>query len=213
MIIQISIPSPKIFFYSINNENNEFNIIFQDQIEFNNEKLFFSDYPMNSCIFQDKYLLIGTKIKIEKNKNIFNNKIEIKKEFNNNIIIEETKNNNKAGIFSVDLDNKKSQIIFIDFSQKINYIIPFKENMFICNFESIDNKGITFNSLSTFIFEVKNEKIKLNRYKYLNGRYHNINSGIIKWGFIICSSYKKNYLIRIDKNGKFYRYKDIFIDK
>jgi hypothetical protein len=215
LIIQISIPTPKIFFYSINNENNEFNIIFHSQIIFNNEQLYFSDYHMNSCIFQEKYLLIGTKIKKEKNKKLFNNKEKKNnlEEFNSNIIKEENNNIIKAGIYIVDLDNKQAQIEYIDFSQKINYIIPFKENIFICNFESLENKGKTFYSLSTFIFEIKNEKIKLEKKHYTNGRYQYINSDIIMGDFIICSSLIENYLIKIYKNGKICPYLNIIIDK
>ena len=215
LIIQISLPTPKILFYNINNENNEFNIIFHSQIIFNNEKLYFSDYHMNSCIFQEKYLLIGTKIKKEKNKKLINDKEKKNnfKEFNRIIIKENNNNIIKAGIYIVDLDNKKTQIEYIDFSQKINYIIPFKENILICNFESLDNKGKTFYSLSTFIFEIKNEKIKLEKKKYTNGRYQYINSDIIMGDFIICSSLVENYLIKIYKNGKICPYLNIFIDK
>ena len=68
LIAQVHLKS-KILFYSINNENNEFNIIFQSQIDIDNETgNYFSDYHLNSCIIQDKYLLIGTKIKKEKKK-------------------------------------------------------------------------------------------------------------------------------------------------
>ena len=170
---------------------------------------------MNSCIFQEKYLLIGTKIKKEKNKKLINDKEKKNnfKEFNRIIIKENNNNIIKAGIYIVDLDNKKTQIEYIDFSQKINYIIPFKENILICNFESLDNKGKTFYSLSTFIFEIKNEKIKLEKKKYTNGRYQYINSDIIMGDFIICSSLVENYLIKIYKNGKICPYLNIFIDK
>ena len=163
---------------------------------------------MNSCIIQNKYLLVGTKIKETKNKNkiIFQNNIEQindSKEINNNVIIEENKNNKKAGIFIVNLDNKQTQIVYINFSHRINYIIPFKENMLLCNFESLSSNGIIYYSLTTFIYEEKNEKNILNKKRFINGNYQYINSNIIMGDFIICSSLTKNYLLKIDENGLF----------
>ena len=191
----------KFYFIAFNNENNEFNIIFQFQIEINRETdNFFSDYHLNSYIIQDKFLLVGTKIKKEKNRKIFNN----------NTIIED-KTIKKSGIYIINLDNKTTQMVYINNSLMINYIIPFKNNMFICNFESLCSKGQNFYCLSTFTLEEKKEKIILSKNYYINGRYKYINSNMIMRDFILCSSIKNNYLIRIYKDGMICNYfKNIF---
>ena len=144
LIAQVHLKS-KILFYSINNENNEFNIIFQSQIDIDNETgNYFSDYHLNSCIIQDKYLLIGTKIKKEKKKN------------NNNNINIEDKNIKKSGIFIVNLDTKKIQMEYIQGCHMVNGIIPFKGNMFVCNYEFLDSRGI--NLYQHLVLKKKMEK-------------------------------------------------------
>ena len=214
LIVQASSsPNQCFFFYSINYENNDFNIIFQSQIKINKEtEITFSNHHINSCIIQEKYLLIGTQIKKDKINNIEKNN-NLKQ--NNNIIFkEEKKNVKKAGIYIINLDNKKAKIEYIKFCQIIYYIIPFKKNMFICNYKShnLDDQFF-FYSISIFTLEEKNNETFLNQLGFINGKYQSINSDIIYRNFILCSSETKNSLLKINNNGSIYNYFDkIYID-
>ena len=223
LIVQLSYPNQSIIFYNIHNENNEFNIVFQSQININKEiEVCFSRHQINSCIIQDKYLLIGTKIKKNKKINIFD-KIGDNNNLNsiNNNIIEEKKNIKIAGIYIINLDNKKSQIENIENCSSLNKIIPFNENMIVCNYESLFSKSkvyytlsfhhfLNYNQnlkkLSTFFVEDKNEKIILHKKKYINGHYKNVNSDIINLDFLLCSSESQNCLLKINKDGRIINY-------
>ena len=66
--MQVNFPQQYIFFYNINDDKNEFNMIFITKIKINKEDPYFSESPFNSCVIKDKYLLIGTKVDKDKKK-------------------------------------------------------------------------------------------------------------------------------------------------
>jgi len=218
LIVQVNFPDQYIFFYNINNDSNRINIIFLDQIKINKEDPYFSESPFNSCIINDKYLLIGTKVdKIEKKNNI---KKQIKKENNNEI--KEIKIN-KAGFYIINLDiifnnwsniDKAIQINYLDFCKELYCISHIKENMFICTFKVIQSKNYKEHfSINTYEILEKNGIIHFNKKYFKNGIFKNINSSkLIDDSFIICSNKEYNQLLKIDKNGEIYYYFDIKIN-
>jgi len=117
LIVQVNFPQQFIFFYNINDDNNIFNLIFITKIVIKKEDPYFSESPFNSCVFKDKYLLIGTKIDKDtkhsstkneiKNKNQINDNKNLQKKNNN--IIKETKII-KAGLYIINLDIRISSL-------------------------------------------------------------------------------------------------------
>ena len=164
LIVQITFHTQYILFFSINNDNNEFNIIFQNQIKIDKDNdPNFSDSHLNSCIIQDKYLLIGTKLKKDKKKNIIKNgnfkEKENKLKYIDSISIIEEKKTENAGVYIINLDNKKIQMEYIELCNVINCIIPVCENIFACTFElssRFHNNSCKLYSLTTFNLEEKN---------------------------------------------------------
>ena len=215
LIVQITFPIQYIFFYTINNENNKFNIIFQSQIKINYDEPYFSDNAFNSCIIEDKYLIIGTKIK--KNNNIIKNK---NLDNPNNIIIEDNNDIKDAGFYIINLENKNIvkniQMKYTNLCKCVNCIMPIRNNLFACTLEfSRRNEDPYFKkyySLMTFkIYEEENGNIKIDEKGYKNGYYKNINSfQLINDYYIICSDDKTNSILKIMMNGKiFFYYKNI----
>ena len=119
LIAQVISPEQYILFYNINDDNNAFNIIFLTQIKINKvNDPHLSDNYFNSYLIKDKYLLIGTKIKLEKkienqkesknkinNDNKNNNRNNNKINNNNNI---KNNNNNNNNNNSKNINNKKN---------------------------------------------------------------------------------------------------------
>ena len=224
LIAQVNFPEQYIYFYNINDDNNSFNIFFLAQIKINKEDPYFSESPFNSCIINDKYLLIGTKIdKIEnknnKNskKNKKNKKKQIEKENNNEI---KEKKVEKAGIYIINLEvifndlpkiDKAIQINYFDSCKEIYCISHIRENMFICNYKIIQPKEIKYCfSINTYEIIEKNGMININKKNFLLGIYKNINSSkLIDDSFVICSNKEYNQLLKIDKNGEIYYCFDI----
>ena len=215
LIVQITFPIQYIFFYTINNENNKFNIIFQSQIKINYDEPYFSDNAFNSCIIEDKYLIIGTKIK--KNNNIIKNK---NLDNPNNIIIEDNNDIKDAGFYIINLENKNIvkniQMKYTNLCKCVNCIMPIRNNLFACTLEfSRRNEDPYFKkyySLMTFkIYEEENGNIKIDEKGYKNGYYKNINSfQLINDYYIICSDDKTNSILKIMMNGNiFFYYKNI----
>jgi len=218
LIVQVNFPIQYIYFYNINDDNNSFNIFFLTQIKINKEDPYFSESPFNSCIINDKYLLIGTKVdKVENKKN---KKKQIGKENNNEI---KEKKIEKAGIYIINLDiifnnlskiDEAMQIKYFDSCKEINCISHIRENMLICNFKLIQPKNFRDQfSINTYEFTEKNGMININKKYFMHGIYKNINSRkLIDDSFIICSNNEYNQLLKIDKNGEIYYYFDIRIN-
>ena len=224
LIAQVNFPEQYIYFYNINDDNNSFRIFFLAHIKINKEDPYFSESPFNSCLINDKYLLIGTKIdKVENKKNNKNNKNkkkQIEKENNNEI---KEKKIEKAGIYIINLDtifndlskiDKAIQINYFDCCKEIYCLSHIRENMFICSFKLIRPKNFKDNfSINTYEITEKNGMIKINKKYFMYGIYKNINSSkLIDDSFILCSNNEYNQLLKIDKNGEIYYYFDIRIN-
>ena len=226
LIVQVNFPEQYIFFYNNNDDKNIFSIFFLTKIKINKEDPYFSESPFNSCIIKDKYLLIGTKVdKNEKKKNILkNDKIKSENQINdnesqphkgiNNII--KDKKITKAGFYIINLDilftdiskiDKAIQIEYIDCCKEVNCISYIRDNIFVC--ELIKSNY----TITTFKIIEKNEIINLNKISYHFGNHKNINSKkLINGSFIICSNYRNNSILRINKNGEMYYFCSLLLD-
>ena len=116
-ILQIFNPIISIQFYEIDTETNEFNLKLIKNIilgkEENNE---ISNSYNNSCVFKDKYLIIGAK--------------------RNETIPKD------GGIYIIDLDNFHFQMIhFIKNCQTINSLLNIGNNMIICSSKIYNSKS------------------------------------------------------------------------
>ena len=217
LIVQINFPEQYIVFYNINEDNSTFNLIFLRQIKINKDDPHFSDYYFNSFVFKDKYLLVGTKVRVEKTiKNKYKDKDKIYKnkdikqaQKENNIINEDIKIK-KAGIYIINLDiifndlfkiDKSIKIHYIDFCKELYYISQLREDMFICGFNLISEKKRAHHSLFTFNIEETKEEVIIKKIYYKYGRFRNIiSSKLINDSFMISSDSKDNQILKIDKN-------------
>ena len=202
LIVQYNISKPYIYFFSISNENNEFNLIFLDKITIKTENIYFSDEPRNSCIIKDKYLLIGTKI----DKNILKEKRAnniTNKNINGENKINEEKIN--AGLYIINLEKYKDfQIEYINGCSNVFNIFNIRDNIFICGIDIIDKDNYMHKNyqLTTFELLEDNNKTLVKQKYYKNGNYKEINSSkMISDYFIICSSNKDSKLMKINKEG------------
>ena len=199
LIIQCCFPKQNIYFFALNEENKNLNLIFIKLITFENTDIIFSSEPWNSCLIKDKLLLIGTKIGKYFLDELKNN--------NNKIIMGKKNKRDKidAGFYIIDLDNYEKIYQHINYSKNVFYITKVNENMFICSIDFVNETNYLHNNygLMSFIFSEKNGKITIDQKLTKKGDYKNINNReMIDDFFILCSVNKNNQILKIDENGR-----------
>ena len=224
IIIQCYYPKQYIYFFTINDNNKNLNITFIKLITIEKDEIYFSSEPWNSCLINDKYLLIGTKISklVFNNANNKNNKINKNnknKKNNKNIMLFKKRNKNKkitSGFYIIDLDDYENiKIEYINNSRNISCITKVRENIFICNVDFTFKNDYTHKNYGLMSFEIleKNGKIIINKKAIKNGDHKMINNrDMINDCFILCSLNKNNQMLKIDEEGNIIFFFDLIIE-